>query len=63
MYVPIKVGDKVFQSDKPQYVGKVVQIGPAPKPHEDDGDVAYVKWHKGYATWVKLHNLSHAPNP
>lgn len=56
VYIPLAVGDKV--SHYGPAVGTIVEIRPAKKPHIDDGDEAYVRWHRTYASWVKLHNLT-----
>lgn len=56
IYEPIKVGDKA-KVEGDINVGTIVEIRRAKKPHIDDGDEAYVRWHKGYASWVKVHNL------
>ena len=56
-YEPVTVGSKVKHADNPNHTGVVKQIRPAKKPAFDDGDEALVQWHKGYASWTKVHNL------
>lgn len=61
MYEPIKVGDNVIEETSGfVHRGKVLEIGPSRKPSVDDGEEAYVRWHKGYSSWVKLANIKKA---
>lgn len=44
----MNVGDRVFEKDQPQYVGKILKI---------ERSRALVQWHKGYRTWCLLSDL------
>ncbi len=59
VYEALKVGDLVSQPGEP-HVGKLLELRLAKSPAYDDGDEAYVRWHKGYAIWIKVHNLIRA---
>ena len=56
VYEPLKIGDRVKEPSE-VHTGRIVEIRAAKKPHIDDGDEAYVRWHKSYASWLKIHNL------